>query len=224
MATLADFLQTLFDEGRIVLKGRPIPLESDHAPAAVARLEAAFDVHRLDVAGPPIAFDGSRSALAGGGAGPAVELVPWLIGRRSVETMERFLIWPRPPRTASEHLSADLTFRFLPQIQRRSRSIAPGDRLSSFLANLLRAWPLSGVLSDIQEGPKDVGDLGGHAGLWMLYAERLARDEKLGWMPRRTREGHVELVFRGLGKGRSDLLGPPVEAVESESEGVVRGG
>jgi MoxR-vWA-beta-propeller ternary system domain bpX4 len=223
MATLGDFLQTLFDEGRIVLRGRPIPQESDHA-SALSRLEAAFQIHRLDVAGPPIPFDGPRALLAA----ELVRQSSWFLINRSesVETMERFLIWPRPPRTASEHLSADLTFRFLPRIQRRSRSIAPGDRLASFLADLLRAWPLSGVLSDIPEGPKDVGDLGGHVGLWMLYAERLARDEKPAWMPRGPAREYVELVFRGLGKGRSSLLAQPTEAVgvDVDVEGVVRGG
>jgi hypothetical protein len=218
MATLGDFLQGLFEEGRIVLKGRPVPSEADR-PSAVARLEAAFAVHRLDVAGPPIPFD-PASALA---AAELVRQAGWFLVNRSepVETMERRLVPPRPPRAASEHLSADLTFRFLPQIQRRARSISPGDLLSTFLADVLRAWPLSGVLSDIEDGPEDVGDLGGHPGLWMLYAERLARDEKPAWMPRGAARGHVELVFLGLGKGRSPLLGRPSEA--SASEGVVLG-
>ena len=218
MATLGEFLRGLFEDGRIVLKGRPVPSEDDR-PSAIGRLEAAFQVHRLDVAGPPIAFD-PTSALA---AAELVRQASWFLVNRSetVEMMERSLVMPRAPRTAGEHLSADLTFRFLPQIQRRARSISPGDRLSTFLAEVLRGWPLSGVLSDIEDGPADVGDLGGHPGLWMLYAERLALDEKPAWMPRGAARGHVELVFLGLGKGRSDLLGRPTEA--SASEGVVLG-
>jgi MoxR-vWA-beta-propeller ternary system domain bpX4 len=213
MATLGDFLRTLFGEGRIVLKGRPEPVEADRG-SALRVLEAAFDVHRLDVAGPSIAFD-APSALA---AAELVRRSSWFLVNRSesVREMERALAMPRSPITASEHLSADLSFRFLPQVYRRARSIAPDDRLASFLADLLRAWPLSGVLSDLAEGPKDVGDLGGHAGLWMLYAERLARDEKPAWMPRGAPRGHVELVFAGLGKSRSALLVAPPESVEGE--------
>jgi hypothetical protein len=217
MATLGDFLQTLFEEGRIVLKGRPEPSEADR-PAALRVLEAAFDLHRLDVAGPPIPFD-ARSALA---AAELVRQSGWFLVNRSetVREMERSLAMPRPPRSAAEHLSADVTFRFLPQVERRARSIAPGDRLANFLADLLRTWPLSGVLSDLEEGPKDVGELGGHPGLWMLYAERLARDEKPAWMPRGAPRGHVELVFAGLGKSRSALLGPPAELLEVDVGGV----
>jgi hypothetical protein len=199
MATLGDFLQTLFDEGRIVLKGRPTRSEADRGPA-LARLEAAFRDHRLDVAGPSIAFD-AASALA---AAELVRQSSWFLVNRSepVEEMERCLAMPRPPESASEHLSADLSFRFLPQIQRRARSIAPGDRLGNFLADVLRAWPLSGVLSDIEEGPEDVGDLGGHPGLWMLYAERLARDEKPGWSPRGRVGEAVDLLSLRRGKAR----------------------
>jgi len=216
MATLGEFLQGLFEEGRIVLKGRPVPSMGDR-PAAIALLEAAFELHRLDVAGPPIPFD-APSALV---AGELIRQASWFLVNRSepVEEMERSLAIPHPPRSASEHLSADLAFRFLPQIERRARSISPGDWLSNFLADLLRSWPLSGVLSDIEEGPETVGDLGGHPGLWMLYAERLARDEKPAWMLSGPARGHVELVFLGLGKGRSPLLGPPTDAVQ----GVVLG-
>jgi len=211
MATLGDFLRDLLDEGRIVLKGRPVPSEADW-PSALVRLEEAFRVHRLDVAGPPVDFD-APSALR---AAELVRQAGWFLVNRSepVEVMELALAMPGPPGSASEHLSADLTLRFLPQIQRRARSMAPGDRLSNLLADVLRAWPLSGVLSDIEEGPEDVGDLGGHPGLWMLYAERLAHDEKPSWMPRGAGREHVELVFHGLGKGRSALLGRPIETVE----------
>jgi hypothetical protein len=220
MATLGDFLQTLFEEGRIVLVGRPEPSEADR-PAALRALEAAFDVHRLDVAGPPIPFD-ARSALA---AAELVRQAGWFLVNRSetVREMERSLAMPRLPRSAGEHLSADVSFRFLPQVQRRARSIDPDDPLANFLADLLRAWPLSGVLSDLEEGPKEVGNLGGHPGLWMLYAERLALAEKPGWMPTGAPRGHVELVFAGLGKSRSALLGPPDGVVDFDVRGVSLG-
>ena len=114
MATLGDFLQTLFEEGRIVLFGRPEPSEADR-PAALRVLEAAFDLLRLDVAGPPIPFD-ARSALA---AAELVRLAGWFLVNRSesVREMDRSLSMPRPPFTAGEHLSAG---RLVPSSSRRS--------------------------------------------------------------------------------------------------------
>jgi hypothetical protein len=195
MPALAKFLHGLFEEGRIVLDGRPVTLESERA-AALAVLTAEFESHRLDVAGEPIPFDPATSLIAGG----LIRQVGWFLVNRSepVEVMERSLVMPRAPKSASEHLSADLVFRFLPSI---------------FLKDLLKAWPLSGVLSDLVEGPESVGDLGGHPGLWMLYAERLAISEKPEWMVQGAARGHVELVFQGLGKGSSPLLGRVSEGV-----------
>ncbi len=207
MASLGEFLHRLFEEGRIVLDGRRVPSDAER-PTALAILATDFERHRLDVAGDLIEFD-PETALA------AAEFIRqanrFLVNRSEpVEVMERTLVMPRAPRSASEHLSADLVFRFLPPIQRRARSIAPGDRLATILADLLRAWPLSGVLSDLVEGPAAIGDLGSHPGLWMLYAERLALDEKPAWMPEGVGREYVELVFQGLGKGASPLLGAPL--------------
>lgn len=201
MASLVDFLHDLLSDGRAVLRGRPFDPVDDRAGAS-AVLESAFADHRLDVAGLPIAFDGPSAMAAAG----LVRLACWFLVSRSepVDELDRRLAIPRPPRTASEHLSADLTFRFLPQIHRRARALAPGDRLPAILADVLRAWPLSGVLSDVEDGPAGSADLafGGHPGLQLLYAERLARHEKPAWMPDGPAMEQVERVFLGLGRPR----------------------
>jgi hypothetical protein len=62
------------------------------------------------------------------------------------------------------------------------------------------------VLSDLPEGPETPPDLGGHPGLMLLYAERLAQHEKAGWRPDARGMEYVELVLRGLGRGHSPLL------------------
>jgi len=206
MPALAEFLRDLVEDGRIVHRVRPGPSEEGR-PAAADILARTFAIHRLDVAGPPIPFD-PPSALA---AAELLRRASWFLVNRSepVEAMERELTIPPAPRSATEHLSADVMLRFLPQIHRRARSASTDDRLASLLADVLRRWPLSGVLSDLEEGPEDVGDFGHHPGLGMLYAERLARHERPGWKPREaTMIERVERVFRGLGKEHSPLLRP----------------
>ncbi len=197
MASLVEFVGGLFEEGRVVLRGRPVPGE-DEDPAVRELLGAAFDLHRLDVAGPPIDFDFPAALMAA----DLLRQACWFLLNRSepVEEMERRLAPRRGPRTAPEHLSADLTLRFLPQVHRRALAIAPGDRLAKLLAEVFRRWPLSGVLSDLAEGPDDVGDLGGHPGLWLLYAERLARRDRPAWRPRLDGpRGYVERVGPAAG-------------------------
>jgi len=116
------------------------------------------------------------------------------------EELERRLTLP-PPRSAAEHLSADLLLRLLPALHRRARALAPADPLCGRLTAILRDWPLSGVLADVAEPP--VGSLAfeGHPGLQLLYAERLARNFKPAWLPTEGQaRAHCELVWQELGR------------------------
>ena len=66
-----------------------------------------------------------------------------------------------PPAGAGQHLSADLLLRFLAQVHRRARGLAADDLLTGRLEGVLRQWPLSGVLSEVVEGPTAPLDLDG---------------------------------------------------------------
>jgi hypothetical protein len=68
---------------------------------------------------------------------------------------------------------------------------------------VLRRWPLSGVLADIEQGPLTALDFSGHAGLLLLYAERLARHERPTWFPTGAAKEYLELVWTELGEDRS---------------------
>jgi hypothetical protein len=198
MSSLASFLESLFREGTVVLRERPVPA-ADNQSDALDLLTQTYARYRLEVAGPPVPFD-AASALA---AAKLLQQACWFLFSHSdrEEEAERRLVMPGPPATAAQHLSADLVLRYLPQVRRRARAAAADDVLAVRLAAVLRQWPLSGVLSDMQEEPTTSLEFDGHYGLQMLYAERLAHNEKPAWMPPpgATREV-VELVFAGLGK------------------------
>jgi hypothetical protein len=210
--SLVAFLRHLFREGTAVLRERP-RLEPGDRDAALALLEGAHAAYRLDVAGPAIDFDGA-TALA------AAELLAsacWFLVNHTepAAEMERCVRLPGRPTTAAQHLSADLLLRFLPQVHRRARSLAADDRLTALLADMLRRWPLSGVLSDVTDPPLTPPAFD-HPGLRLLYAERLARTEKPAWLPDGPGREEVELVLTGLGKERSPLL--TTAAAEGEGE------
>src|SRR5262249_40436614 len=99
------------------------------------------------------------------------------------EVLEKALTMPTAPTTAAQHLSADLVLRFLAQVHRRAKAVDAADVLHGLLARLLRQWPLSGVLGDVEEGPSARVELDGHPGLLLLYAERLADHYKPAWVP-----------------------------------------
>ncbi len=195
MSAFSHFLQDLFRDGSVVLRGSPVQEPSDAAAAKL--LASAYADHCLDVAGPAPAFHPAAAEAAA----RRVWCACWFLVHSGdgPEVVDAALALP-PPTNAAQHLSADLTLRFLPQVYRRARARAAADSLTLGLARLLREWPLSGVLSDVTEPPATAPDFDGHKGLLMLYADRLAANPKPAWTPTGPGLPHVELAFacRGL--------------------------
>jgi hypothetical protein len=205
MNDFAEFLSRLFQEGEIVFPGRPQPLAAPSStapvpPEALQVLERAFTAYRLDVAGQRVEFDAGLAAAAA----EVLRQASWALVCRQdrVEDLQRLLKMPHPPATAAHHLSADLLLRYLPQVHRRARAIAPSDPLVGLLERVLRQWPLSGVLAGLSEGPESPPDLAGHEGLMLLYAERLAqtRGATRAWWPTGRALEYVDLVAGGTGR------------------------
>jgi hypothetical protein len=201
MSPLASFLDPLLREGRAVLAEAPAKPETSDAEV-LRILQRAYATYRLSIAGPLLEFE-PRIAL------PSAALVHhacwFLVSREETsEEVESLLSMPGPPRTPSEHLSADLLLRYLPGVHRRARAHNPSDTLTTRLAEILRGWPLSGVLADIDEPPM-LAPTFGHPGLAMLYAERLAQHDRPTWLPGEANLDWAELVWQELGKDTSSL-------------------
>jgi hypothetical protein len=187
------FLNVLLSEGRIALAA-PVVFDRASEAEAGGLLERAFAEHRLGVAGPLLAFD-RAVALA---AAKLIAESAWLLVNGQTVAAEATM---PEPKTPSQHLSADLLLRYVPALHRRARSLNLADNpLADRLADVLRRWPLSGVLGDITEGPLTPPDFGGHPGLCMLYAERLAGHFKPAWLPTGAGRQYVELVWTELGR------------------------
>jgi hypothetical protein len=200
MATLASFLHDVLFEGRIHLHAAPADVDD---PVALAVLRRAYDAHSLSVAGPMLPLD-EKTALA---AGRLLEWAAWyyLNPNLPVDTPEKKLCTPTLPSKPEQHLSADLVLRFLPTLHRRAQALMQNDALPLTLEKTLREWPLSGVMADIVDAPMTPVDFGDHAGLNFLYAERLAKHERVGWFPLGRGMQYVELVWSQLGKDVSML-------------------
>jgi len=195
MNTLPEFLHDLLWQGEAHFHERPpVQVSPKEQGEAAALLEQAFAVHRLEVAGPVIAFDRDTAVKAG----ELVRQAAWLLVDRSVPETElgKALQALPPPVSPAQHLSGDLVLRFLPAILRRAKVRGPEDVLTIFLTDILRTWPLTGVLSDVEEAPRTGLDFSSHSGLLLLYAERLARNAKRNWMPPPEAFEFVELVWK----------------------------
>ncbi len=180
MIAYHDFLTQLLDHGRIVFCSATAPRDRP-SPRAISILANAFELRCLSVAGPDISFDLEVACAAA----ELVRQAAWSLVCHDdrVADLEKRLTMPLNPSTPSHHLSADLLLRYLPQFVRRARGFDPSDPLIGLLATILRKWPLSGVLSDVREGPTVRPDFSGHPGLLLLYAERLIGNDRPSWRP-----------------------------------------
>ncbi len=200
MDCFKEFLSGLLREGRVVFR-RGLDRGQGASDGAIGLLAGAYEDDRRNVAGPAIPFDAAVACEAG----ELIWLACWALVSRGdrVEDLEPRLTMRRPPSRASDHASADLLFRYLPQILRRARAIDPSDPLVAMLGRVLRQWPLSGVLADLEEGPATPPDLGGHTGLMLLYAERFAGRPRPAWQPGGRAREVVELVLQETSRGRA---------------------
>ncbi|WP_439620509.1 hypothetical protein [Gemmata sp.] len=196
MPTFRDWLERTLSLGESVLDAPAALLPAHHADVDEL-LRAAFATHALDVAGPPLTFD----AAAARDAAVALARACWFLVRPPEDTSPVTLTLAANPSPAA-HLSADVALRLLPAVHRRARLREPGGVLARLIEALLREWPLSGVLADLNGAPTSAPEFGGHAGLQLLYAERLATTGgRAGWVPVSSpARDRAERVYHGLGK------------------------
>jgi hypothetical protein len=208
MTPFQEFVTELFDEGKIVFRAAP---RDRLSLVDVSVLAKAFEAYSLDVAGPRIAFDAQVACAAA----EFLRQAAWALVNHDerVNDLMKRLKMPVSPRSASHHLSADLTLRYLPQVLRRARGLDPSDPLVAQLTSELRHWPLSGVLSDIELAPLGPLDFDGHPGLMLLYAERLAGNDRPAWRPTAHCTGwdYYELVRQEYGQSVSAIDGNEVQ-------------
>lgn len=192
MPPFRDWLARVLADGESVQEVPPALPAAERA-AVTADLRAAFDRHALDVAGPPVAFDPGAAV----GAVVVLARACWQLVGGDPEPLDV----GAKPATASAHLSADVTLRFLPVVYRRARARSAESELAVALDRLLRAWPLSGVLADLDGAPTTPPDFDGHPGLQLLYAERLVVTPRAGWVPHAgPARARAERVFAECGR------------------------
>ncbi len=140
-----------------------------------------------EIAGPALAFD---EAAARWGAAILFRAAWFYLHRDADATqMTVLLAVPLPvPVTAAALLSADLTLRYLPEMYRLARTLAPGDPLLAALQNLAAAQPLSGAGLPPEEDRIRTPEaaawqaMRAHSGLWRLFIDRVIAAQARWWL------------------------------------------
>lgn len=209
MSISSEFWEHLFTTGCIEFEGLPHGNPSSDGDT-LALLARFYMEYALEIAGPSLPF---VEEVAAQGA-RVVELSAWyLVSQAGTPAdLERDLALSAKPVRPADHLSADLTLQYLPSIYQRACKLFPADRLPALLGEILRQWPLSGVCADLPDAPLGDLDFGGHRGLLLLYAERLAESFKPAWIPRGLGVPYLELVWTELGQDPAQLVHRDQEA------------
>jgi hypothetical protein len=207
MPQFLDWITRVLTCGESVQDGPP-SLPTGERPAVEQFLRHILEERTFDIAGPPISFD----PVIAIGAAELLARACWLLV--SGEGGPRELVTDIRPSSSSTHLAADITLRFLPAVYRRANLRQPEGALTIELDRILRMWPLSGVLANLDGKPSTKLDFEGHPGLQLLYAERLIETGQPGWVPQsEPTRSWVERVFRERGK-------PLPAYVAEENDGV----
>jgi len=194
MPQFLDWITRVLTCGESVQDGPPC-LQSGERQAVEKCLSNLFKERVLDIAAPPISFDPNTAV----GSAELLARACWLLVAGEGEP-RRLGFEGRPP-SPSTHLAADITLRFLPAVYRRAKLQQPEGALTIELDRILRMWPLSGVLANLDGKPSTKLDFEGHPGLQLLYAERLIETCQPGWVPTsEPARSWVERVFRERGK------------------------
>ncbi|CAN5197733.1 hypothetical protein BH11PLA2_BH11PLA2_37490 [soil metagenome] len=191
-AAFGSWLERLLEKGESVQTEAP----PQALPAGTREiLQRYYELQALDVAGTPLHFHAETAMRAI----HSLAYHCWAVAS-GIDDSTGF-VWHSEPVLAADHLCADLALKYMPVVYRRAQARAAASELVREQQSLLRAWPLSGVLADIDEEPTTALDFDNHPGLMLLYAERLVQKPRAGWVPTGglAREW-VERVFQERGK------------------------
>jgi hypothetical protein len=200
--TLSQFLEQLFEEGRVLVSA-PGPVLADELRAAETTLAALEAVYRMDLPGepPPLAMDAARwaavslfhacqfvafrnageemIAAALGGPVPSADSASLHkkdgLGSPSYQAAslhKKDGLGSPSYQAASLHYSVDLIFRFLPDLMRLARSDAENDPLLAYLRQWAVAWPLSSV-GIPDVTPASIEPIVNHRCLMNMYRDRI---------------------------------------------------
>jgi len=190
----AIWLERVLIHGESVQASAPVPKAEDRG-RCLPMLSAAFVQRSLSLAGPHLDFSREVAWQASLRLADAC----WrLVGAASDEPLTDIVA---DGATAADHYSVDLTLRFLPSVLRRAGARSHAATLAADIERVLRLWPLSGVLADLDGEPTVAPDFAGHPGLQLLYAERLVKTGRVGWVPRGgSARDWVERIFAERGR------------------------
>lgn len=186
--SLSRCLNALFEDGRVVvgsLTPRLDPHDLDDAALRLAECDA--DV-RAEFPGEPPALAIDVALWAAERFYRACQLVVYREAGPEVAAAALTGACPTAPRSA-QHYSADLVWRFVPDLHRLAKALSPDDPLVFALRQFALNWPLSGVGIPWPQGEDDaivvrpsLEGIADHPALWAHFVDRVIARRDKAWL------------------------------------------
>ncbi|UOQ51203.1 hypothetical protein [Hymenobacter cellulosivorans] len=202
---ITSFLQDLLTTGSITLTGRPTPFVPDDLLAATDLLQTyhAEDAQQMPHSAP--AFDAPAALWAARLLYYTIQLT--LVRELDEAVIAQALADFTADLTPEVLYSADLMLRYLPDLLRLAKGLAPGDALVARLQALARQWPLSFVSSEMPD-PEAEARVLVHPALRQEYVDRIIRAQDR----RRAGQEHLRPLVQAALGGHAATLWPDFQA------------
>ncbi|MCI1187854.1 hypothetical protein MON38_10520 [Hymenobacter sp. DH14] len=174
---LTGFLHHLLTTGAVTLTARPVPFEPADLLAAEELLRAYYADDVRELPGPAPAFDAPAASWAAAYLYHTVQLA--LVRELDETVVQTQLADFTGEITPAAIYSADLTLRYLPDLLRLAKGLAPGDALVGRLRATAGQWPFSFV--GAEEGAAGATEaearILAHSALQQEYIDRIIRTQ-----------------------------------------------
>ncbi|HZZ71734.1 MAG TPA: hypothetical protein VFE24_05745 [Pirellulales bacterium] len=198
---LARFLTDLFESGHVRLSGETLDLDDEEEAEAGAEVERILAEREAAVAkefpAPVPPLDGATAVWA---ARQFYTACFFVLHRAALPAEMQAALSEAGPEgeRSAQHYAIDLVWRFLPDLDRLTATLAPHDPLREILRSWGNAWPLSSVGVPGCE-PSGIAEILAHRGLRQAYIDRIIERNDAS----RLREAAVlDLVKAALGDER----------------------
>jgi hypothetical protein len=196
---LTDFISDLINKGEVTVASSIAPFTAEDIRMATVHLQQYYEDDCHEMPGIPPDFDEGAALWA---AGYLYRVTQFILLRNLDETVIREQLSPYSGlHTPTVIYSADLTLRYLPDLFRLAKGIAPDDLLVKQMQDTAGQWPFS-VAALATVIPEDLSVVLQHPSLQRAYTDRIiqARD-----LQKCTHPDCLPLVREALGRYATTL-------------------
>jgi hypothetical protein len=192
--TLTGFVDNLLENGSVTVAGRLAEFAEPDRQGAIAVLQNYYNEDSLEMPGTAPAFSAGAALWAAEFLYHAIQLT--MLRDLDDEAVEAQLGDLPEPVTPESIYSADLCFRYLPDLLELAKGLAPGDVLVKRIKETLNRWPFSSVGIELAEEPDHMLIMN-HPSLRAAYIDRIIKQKDIKRVKNNTQL--MEPVITALG-------------------------